>query len=629
MESIQSFSQSNRFFRFSNSFICLIFPWVLCCSGNYVSGQDRPPTEQLLPETTVFLLQIDNWKDFYLKAQQLPFGQMLNDQSVAPLIDNLWEEAEDAFQADAGQELGVSLSELSELPNGEITIAVVAPRRKDPEFILIFETDPESDTLERLVDYGYRATEDQGETTDVEDNDDFELEKINFDGRPFTFFRRDGLLVGSTSKQELDDLIDRWMGREVEKVRPLARNRKFITIMNRCRGSRDLPAEVRFFVDPIELARSATRGDIGSQIVINLLPTLGLDGLLGIGGSLLLSEDEFSSVTHLHILLAEPRQGIFQMLAFRPTDYQPEPWIPEETINYFTTSWDVPVMLSELTKMIDMIQDEGTVDRFFDFLDEQVEFDVREDFLGNLSGRMTFSQWVEEPITTTSQQSILSFGVKDVEAMEELLEKIYERIIRDIPEDSPFGWQVEDYQGVSVYSMREEGMAQFQRRRFERENERRIEDGREPFETQLESTPTQTSFALVGEYLIVSPQTRSAIITAIDTDQGRRDSLSYNEDFRRINDKLYQSLRSDLPSAITYSNPRHVIGWLFDLASSENSQDYLAERGQESEFLGRFKDAWDKNPLPNFSEVERYLQPQGGFMTSDETGLHFMFFELK
>ena len=50
--------------------------------------------------------------------------------------------------------------------------------------------------------------------------------------------------------------------------------------MNRCRGSKDLKPEARFFVDPIELAKSATRGDAGSQLVINFLPVFGLDGVV-------------------------------------------------------------------------------------------------------------------------------------------------------------------------------------------------------------------------------------------------------------------------------------------------------------------------------------------------------------
>jgi hypothetical protein len=417
---------------------------------------------------------------------------------------------------------------------------------------------------------------------------------------------------------------------EVEKVRPLSRNRKFITIMNRCRGTKDFPPELRFFVDPIELAKSATRGDIGSQFLINLLPVLGLDGLLGMGGSFLLSEDEFASVAHLHVLLAEPRKGVFQMLAFRPTDYQPEPWMPDKTFNYFTTSWDIPLMLSELTKIIETFQEEGVVDRFFERnIDPEVGFDFRKEFLGSLSGRVTFAQWIEPPLTATSQQNILSLGVKDPQAMEELLEKIFVRINRDIPEDSNFRWVDESYRGIPVYSMMEEGIRGAQQRRMERENQRRREQGDRVFEIELEASPTQPAFALVGDSLLISPQSRAALLTAIDTEQGKLESLGNNPDFLRVNEKMYRALRSELPSAIFYSDPSNVFDWMFGLAKNENSQAFMRERSDQFEALGRFKRAWDKNPLPDFSEIEQYVQPQGGFMTSDETGLHLLFFELR
>lgn len=616
----------------SHSLIWLVFAASVISGPLGAKGQDRPPTEELLPETTVFLLQMENWRDFYEKSQQLSIGKILGDDRVAPLINNLWEEAGEVFQQEVGQQMEMNLEELRSLPEGEITLAVIAPRRKDPEFMLIFETDPESGTVDRLIEFGRKEAEAIGEEYTLEEDEEagFDLESLPFEGRRFTFFRKNGTIVGSTSTDELNDLIDRWKGLEVEKVRPLSQNRKFITIMNRCRGTKDLPPELRFFVDPIELARSATRGDISSQFLINLLPVLGLDGLLGMGGSFLLSEDEFASIAHLHVLLAEPRKGVFQMLAFRPTDYQPEPWMPDKTFNYFTTSWDIPLMLSELTKIIETFQEEGVVDRFFEQnVDTEVGFDFRQDFLGNLSGRVTFAQWIELPLTATSQQSIFSLGVKDPVAMEGLLEKIFERINRDIPEDSGFRWVDESHRGIPVYSMMEEGIRGAQQRRMERENQRRLERGERVFEVELEAGPTQPAFALVGDSLLISPQSRSALLTAIDTEQGKLESLGNNPDFIRVNEKMYRTLRSELPSAIFYSDPSNIFDWMFGLARNENSQAFLQERSEEFEPLGRLKRAWDKNPLPDFSEIEQYVQPQGGFMTSDETGLHLLFFELR
>ncbi len=594
-------------------------------------AQDRPATEALLPETTVLFVQLDNWQDFVDKMQDSSMGKMLSDRDVAPVVDNVWEELKSAYQSELKDEIGFELDDIVSLPHGEITIAVIAPRRKDPEFVFILETDPESEAADRVLNQSRELIEREGGEIEVEENEDgIEIETMYADGTRLRMFRKDGLIVGSTSEEELQHIIDRWMGREVEKVRPLASNRKFITIMNRCRGGQATLPEARIFIDPIELARSATRGDIGSQFVINLLPILGLDGLLGMGGSILLNEDDFASVTHAHVLLAEPRKGIFQMFAFRPTDYRPEAWMPVGASNYFTSSWDLPLMVSELTKIIETFQEEGTVDRFFENnLDTELGFNVREDLIFNLTGRFTFAQWIEGEVALNSQVPIFAFQVRDVELMENCLEKVFERINRDTPEDSPFRWERGSHRGTVIYEMNEEGMAGIQERQFERQNQNREERGQPGYQVRVNANVDRPSFALIDDYLIISPQSPDALRRAIDTNQGQVESLVDSDDFRRVSDKMIKSLGRDMPSGIFYSDPRVAMGWIFDLARDETNMEFLEERRDENEFFSRVKKVLDKDQIPDFRDVERYFQPQGGYMTSDETGLHFLFFELR
>ncbi len=595
-----------------------------------LNAQQRPSTDDLLPETTVVFVQLDNWRDFVEKFRQGSLGQMLNDERIAPIARNAWEEAQNAYK-EVEDEVGVALDDFVNLPHGEITVAVIAPRRKDPVFMVIVETDPESEAADRILSRGKELIEDEGgEISNSENDDGFQFETIHSDGNRFKYFRKDGLFVGSNSDEELDHLIDRWMGREVEKVRPLSKNRKFITIMNRCRGTKDLKPEARFYCDPIELVKSSTRGDIGAQVVITMLPMLGLDGLLGIGGSMLLSEDEFQSVMHTHILLAEPRKGVFQMFAFRPTDYQPEPWMPADTTNYFTTSWDFPQMLAELTKLIEMFQEEGTVDRFFEEnLDKQLEFDFRKEFIENLTGRVTFAQWIDPHAALNSANPVFAFEVKDVEQMEACLQKIFERTNRDQAEDSPFRWKDDAYHGIPIYSMDGEAMQDRTEERQERFRERQRENGQRVYEAEIKLNPAAPCYGMVGNYLVFSPQSRQTLELLIDTDRGEFESLAQSRDYQRVSEKMTRMLKSDSPSAIMYSDPRHVFRWMFDIAKSESSKAVLAEREEDSEFARRMKKLYDENPLPDFSEVEHYFQPQGAYMTSDDTGLHFLFFELR
>ena len=61
-------------------------------------GQDeapqRPATEDLLPETTVLFFQIDDIRNFVDQLSQSSVGQMLKDEKVAPLVDDLWTQAQ-------------------------------------------------------------------------------------------------------------------------------------------------------------------------------------------------------------------------------------------------------------------------------------------------------------------------------------------------------------------------------------------------------------------------------------------------------------------------------------------------------------------------------------------------------
>ena len=290
-----------------------------------VDPETRPDTQDLLPETTVAFVQIDDFRDMMGKMSESAIGKMTRDEAIAPLLEGLWDEAKLAYD-EVKDDVGVSLEDLQALPSGEMTFAVIAPRRKSPEFMLIVELDDESDAVNRVLDRGRQLITEEGgqEITTEESDDGIEFESFMVEDKKIKFFRKDGLMVGSTSEEELDAFIDRWMGRENEKVRPLTQNRKFVTIMNRCVGTKELKPEARFFVDPIAIAKSATRGNFAAQAAINFLPVLGLDGLLGVGGSMILTEDDFESVVHGHVLLANPRKGVFEMIAFKPTDYQPD-----------------------------------------------------------------------------------------------------------------------------------------------------------------------------------------------------------------------------------------------------------------------------------------------------------------
>ena len=597
---------------------------------------ERPPTEELLPETTVAFVQVDNFQDMIEKFRNSGAGKLYEDESIAALTQGMWSEVENAYN-DVKDDVGLELEDITSLPQGEMTFAVIAPRRKNPEFFMLLELNNEDQALDRVLNRGREILEEEeGQEITTETSDDgFEFKKFRIDDRTVKFFQRDGLLVGCTSEDELNAFIDRWMGREVKKVRPLTANRKFVTIMNRCLGTDELKPEARFFVDPIQLAKSATRGNFAAQATINFLPLLGLDGLLGIGGSMLLDEKEFDSVVHGHVLLSNPRGGIFEMIALKPTDYEPEAWVPDDVVNYWTTSWDFDKMLSELTKMIETAQGEGVVDEFIENnINSELQIDLREDLIAQLDGRVTFTQWIQPPAKINSTITLIGIGFRDAEKARELVAKLVDRSNRDLDEDEDPRIVESEYRGVAIWSeptsrtnRRQERMREFRDRR----RQRRLEQGAEPQEDRVElDLQTQTpALAIVGNTLLVTPQSRQFLERAIDTQLGNIPSLRDDDEYLAIEKQMRKLLKNESPCALFFQNPEPQMQLMMDLVNSDNTQKFITQAAEGNKYLTGFKQQLDENPLPDFDKVKQYFTKTGGFATTDDTGYHFLFFNLR
>ena len=624
-------------------------------TGQEADPSNRPRTQELLPETTVAFIQIDDFRDMVGKLQETSFGQMTQDESISPLIDGLWDEARLAY-GEVEDEVGVTLDDIRELPSGEMTFAIIAPRRQNPEYMLIIELDTESGAGERILERGREVIADEtGEPITTEESEDgIEYETFNAAGKNFKFFEKDGLMVGCSSEEELDAFVDRWMEREVEKVRPLTSNRKFVTIMNRCLGNNEIEPEARFFIDPIGLARSATRGNFAAQAAINFLPIIGLDGFLGVGGSMLLSEDDFESVVHGHILLSNPRKGVLEMLALKPTDYQPEPWLPADTATYMTTSWDVDQLLAELSKMVDLYQNgEGLVDEWIDGnINERIQMDLKEDVLAHLTGRVTYAEWIAPPLALNSQVQLFAMELSDPEAFEESFESIIQTVTGGNNNDEDNGndedresWMAKsEYKGFKTWTVSQASIDRRQASRNARRDARRqaqnpngenfIEDldDEDPavVEMRAEMRP-RPAMALVGNYLLMSFSSRSMdfIEHAIDTAEGEEMPMIDDENFMEVQRKMTRLLRSDMPCAMTYQNPEHAFRMLFELAGSEQTQSFLSSQIDDNPVLSGVQSRFAENPLPDFDDMKGYFRPTGGFVVSDDTGYHFLAFSMK
>ena len=630
----------NSISKLSSALVVTVLTFPICsvfASPQEDSIPERPKTEMILPETTVAMVQLPDFQAAVEKMRETGAGKMMTDDSIASLVDGLMEEAELAYD-DVKDDVGIELSDLKSLPDGEITFAVIAPRRANPEYMIIMDLNGEEGVLDRVMKRGREmipkeenAPEDDEEDFPVEEG--FEIESFNADGRRIHFFQRENTIVASTSTSELYDLIDRWMGREVEKTRPLASNRKFVTIMNRCAGTQDLDPEFRFFVDPIAVAKSSTRGNASARFTINLLPLLGFDSLSAIGGAMFLDEEEYESVMHAHVLLTNPRTGIFALLAFRPTEYEPEDFIPQSTVNHMMVSLDAPKAYAELTKIVDSFMSPGAFESAVDKnVNEELGLDLKEDIINSIGGRITWFQWIEEPAIINSTRSGMAFRLKDPEKFEMLMDKMTERFNNDFGGKDKTSDSIEkrDYRDITIYAEPRSKVDARNNRDKERKGRRR---NRKPktsdFRSKMERRIESPQMAIFGDCLVISFNSNELMKTMIDTFQGEGERLIDDQNYGRIVDESHRLLNNELPMANFYSDPKRQLKWFLELADADQTKEVLTKAAESNKFISGIMQRIEENPLPPFEQLGKYLSQSGGFMSDDDTGLHMLFFTLK
>ena len=467
--------------------------------------------------------------------------------------------------------------------------------------------------------------------------DGFEIDSFVANGKRIYFFRHKSTLVACSSLSELNDLIDRWMGREVEKTRPLSANRKYVTIMKRCEGTNDLDPEFRFFVDPIAVAKSSTRGNASARFMINLLPLLGFDSLSGIGGTMFLDEEDYESVLHGHVLLTNPRSGIFALLAFKPTEYNPEEFIPQAVINHSMVSLDAPKAYAELTKIVDSFQEPGYFEGLVqENINEAFGVGFKEDIIDSIDGRMTWFQWIEEPAVINSTRSGIAIRLKDTEKFKSFMEQLTERLNQDAKPkkagtDAVATIEMRDYREVTIFA---EPRSKIDSRN-ERMNRRRNRNRKKGMkagdveEEMIDLRVESPQFAIFGDCLVISLDSDGLMKTLIDTNLGEGEKLGDDENYARIVEESQRLLNNELPIANFYSDPKRQFKWLLEVVNDGQAQRILGTAAKENKYLSGYKRRLDETPLPDFAQLEKYFSQTGGYMSDDDAGLHMLFFTLK
>ncbi|MFO0902669.1 MAG: hypothetical protein U0939_06695 [Pirellulales bacterium] len=540
-------------------------------------------------------------------------GKMLQDEQLKPLASQIYGSVADLF-GQVQDRVGLPLDKILAIPQGEFCLAFVPPESGPPAVVILLDAGDQIPSVTRLLERATEELEKQGVVRSQEALGDTLLVQFKpANGPGFTYCIRDGVFLASTNKDVVKQTLNVWNGSPDANWTSLADNKKYTAIMSRCSAAGEERPQVTWFVDPIELFRFGARGNFGAQAALAILPALGLDGLQGIGGSLLMGTGDYDVVQHIHLLLDSPRSGVLELITLKPGDSKPESWAPAETATYMTLHWDFAFTYAELTKLIDSFQTDGTVAQFVkQRFEEPLGVEFQSELIDALEGRVTYLTWFEKSGAINAQTQMLALKLKDAEAFRKTLDRVAAKFEQNMEKEA-FG-------GVSYYRIKTPNA----------ENARRVQVERRDggIRTQLNLRAPEPCLFILGDYFCVadaSSLVRECIATQSDPDK----SLASALDYKLVASKISRQTGGNAPGMIVFNRPEVGLKAIYDLARDEGMRKMLAQQGENNPFLKSLDKALQDNPLPPFSVISKYFAPVGGMVTNDETGFHYMTFGLK
>ncbi|HUE74468.1 MAG TPA: hypothetical protein VMP01_26530 [Pirellulaceae bacterium] len=594
----------------------LLFSSVILASFARIGRADHPPAPELLPESTLAMVRIADTQQMLEKFRETAMGRMSQDEQIRPLVSQVYSAAQDAWKQ-IEDRVGVPLDRILKVPQGEICIAVIPMEEGPPGVIALLDTRDQAATAKTLLERGEQLLLENGGSKATETIEQLEVTIYTTpDGVNIGQFEKDGTFVLTTQKALIAPLLKAWDGKPEGKR--LSQNEKFVSIMNRCGGAGENRPHVTWYFDPVETARRVLRGTPGA-LGLALFPVLGIDGIKGVGGSVIFSPGEFDDVMHLHLLLDDPRAGVVDLLQMTGGDTTPEKWVPGDVVSYTTLHWDFATTFDKGAKLFNSLQGDDALQNFVrSRTAERLGIDLEKEVLPLLDGRVTMVNWMEKPIRINSQTNLIGIKLKDPQAAQGLLDKVVEKYIEQFQRKSFGGvhyWMASLPQGQVVGGPRV---------RIEAPDDGQSgEDRPRPNLRQSEGC-----LCILGDYLILSDSS-AALHQCILTQSDPKTSLANELDYKLIAGKIKRQQGGETAGMVQFSRPEEGMRFIYEMAMGEDARQFLDRRREENPFLRDVDQALKDNPLPPFSVLAKYLAPSGGMMVSDETGIHYMTFTLK
>lgn len=561
------------------------------------AARAQAPADKVLPGTTLFYVQVENAKQLRQAIAEGPLGQMLKDPAFQPLIEDLKAKMAKGLD-DAKAQLQMPIEDILALPQGPACLAVLPAAEGQKTPITIAAAVDAGEKAGEMAALMARLTELAGKSEDqkvnvtTEDFQGLKLTSIQAEKAqvPVVWTQAGNVFVLSITADTIKDLIGHGDGTRTDS---LAASELYQKIKSKgvttphASWFLNLEQIYKFAMKQLEARGGGNAAQVEAQVQLT-----GLSGLKAAGGSLVLNNGPFRSLSKTYLYVPGERQGVLRLFVSPQVDLKPQDWVPAGVANYSSISWDLDAAYKAINDLADSVAP-GVLGA----MEQQIGggaadgLKFERDIFGPLGDRITILSDFKRPATATDpgQRMLFAIALEDVKGFQAGFNKII-----DIANASP---KKREFQGTTIYDFEIPEMPN----------------------VQGENIKGPISLAIAKDNVFIS--TDPALLEQVL--RGGGETLA--------NTPEYQAVAKQFPatsSTISFARPEDQARSMYDMIKGGQFKAAIEQGAKAGGGNAEVPEVIDVKKIPEFSVIAKYLSPSGAYAVPDDEGVTFTQFSL-
>jgi hypothetical protein len=551
-----------------------------------------------LPPDVVAYISVPNASELKKRFNASQMGLLIADPAMADFVADVKMAIANASKESEAQG-GINIESLLAIPDGNITIAGLAGGPKGLGYVVMLDFGKNRSTVDKLIAKMAEGLANEGAKKTQVEVGDFSITNFKLPVPPANpntpgaapprsltnlgWFIDGSMLVVGNGTDTLKGVIARWDGKHSSTF---GDNPVYRYIAEK--GASDGPAPIaEWYLDPIALVTGMINGvdpnNFQAQLILGFLPTLGLDKIKAIGGTINMGTPKYEEISRTVIYVDPPRTGALDLLKFPATSQSPPKWVPANATSYMSLNWDLQAAWRGIGTLVDSFnpQGPGTFENLINQLATQEGGPMihpKKDFIDHLSGRIQFVSDATQPEQAgelPGGRMLFALGVKNVDGLKATIAKLV-----NTP-GSPV--TTRQFQGETIYEL--------------------------PSPAQLgNAAGGKIGISIAqGNLMIGIPET--LLEQAL---RGDVEPLSASADYKRLATSFPAQA-----SSIGYARQNTQLKTIYQMLRTGNLPGVAPGAGFPGGGGGL---PFDLKKLPPFSVVQKYLHSSGSYIIPDKNG---------